>query len=266
MWPGYPYLVDLKDLLGSASALVREQGRLVRLPPGQAAVFVGDTHGDREASEEVLKRFLRPEFAIVFLGDYVDRGPDSAGNLALLLEAKLRQPQGLFLLMGNHEAWSVSPFSPADFWERLGPDAVRTWSRTLALLPFAALHPGGLLAVHGGLPDVSRTEEIEGLRLGSADWRRMTWGDWEDVPGSVLDPGSCGRPTFGRDYFQEVTRRLDLAVVVRSHQPFAPTYLFEDRCLTLFTSTAYGRPERQVAVLRPDRGLRDARDLELVTL
>ncbi|GAG60956.1 unnamed protein product, partial [marine sediment metagenome] len=38
-------------------------------------------------------------------GDYVDRGPDSAGNLESILQTKLAHPEAVFLLMGNHEGW-----------------------------------------------------------------------------------------------------------------------------------------------------------------
>jgi len=258
--------MDPRGLLAPASVLFRQQGRLIRLPGDQTIVFVGDTHGDREATESVLARFLLPGHVIVFLGDYVDRGPDSAGNLALLLQMKLSQPDRLFLLMGNHEAWAVSPFSPADFWEGPGPQSDPAYAETLSLLPFAAYHPRHILAVHGALPDVTTTEEIQDMRLGSGNWRKVTWGDWADAPGYVLDPGSFGRPTFGRDYFQEISSRLGLRALVRSHQPLVPAYLFADRCLTLFTSRVYGGSERRVAVLRPDRPVRSARDLELVSV
>jgi len=102
------------------------------------------------------------------------------------------------------------------------------------LLPFAAYHPHGVLALHGALPDVERVEEIEKVQLGSPDWRKITWGDWADAPGYALDSGVFGRPTFGRDFFEEIMERLGLKVLVRSHQPFAPTFLSscvrEDLC------------------------------------
>ena len=252
-----------RELLSRAAELLRKEGRLIRLPPDKTVVFVGDTHGDLEASEFVISRFLRADHVIVFLGDYVDRGPDSEGNLELLLRTKIHYPDRIYLLMGNHEAWTVEPFSPADFWRRLSPDEARFVGEALAALPFAAHHPAGVLALHGAFPDVERLEEIEDIKLGSFDWRKITWGDWVDAPGYVVDPGTFGRPAFGRGYFEEVMKRLNLRVLVRSHQPFAPLYLFEDRCLTIFTSSAYGGTERVVAVLKPGHKVSSARDLEL---
>lgn len=139
----------------------------------------------------------------------------------------------------------------------------RYYAEALSALPFAAHHPAGLLALHGAFPDVDGVDGIARVELGSFDWRKMTWGDWVDAPGYVVDPGTFGRPAFGKDYFEEIMDRLGLRVLVRSHQPFAPLYLFADRCLTIFTSLAYGGTERVVAVSRPGREIHTAKDLEL---
>ncbi|MGC9529232.1 MAG: metallophosphoesterase family protein [Candidatus Bipolaricaulaceae bacterium] len=242
------------------------QGRLVHLPADKDVVFVGDTHGDRQATERVLARFLSPQRVVVFLGDYVDRGPDSAGNLQLLLETKLDRPDQLHLLMGNHEGWSVCPFSPADFWQGLGRREGRAIGELLSLLPLVAYHPGGVLGLHGALPDVRSVDEIDSIPLGSADWRKITWGDWADVPEYVVDPGALGRPTFGRAYFDDVMARLSLRALVRSHQPFAPAYLFSGRCLTIFTSVAYGGTDRRVALLPAASRVSSAADLTVIDL
>jgi len=257
--------MELLELLREARPLFERAGRLVRLPKDEPIVFVGDTHGDREATEQVLERFPPSEHVLVFLGDYVDRGPDSEGNLMLLLQTKLNHPGRIHLLMGNHEGWLVAPFSPADFWESLPPGERQEVAEALARLPFAAWHPAGVLGLHGALPDVDEIGEIEQVQLGSSQWRKITWGDWEDAPGYVIGDW-FGRPTFGRDFFEEIGERLGLKALVRSHQPHAPLYLFDHRCLTIFTTHAYGGGDRRVAVLPPGRTVTDARDLELVDI
>ncbi len=243
--------------------VLEKEPRLIRLPSQRTTVFVGDTHGDREATEEVLRRYFDDQHVLVFLGDYVDRGPDSPGNLLLLMRAKISHPERIFLLMGNHEAWAVAPFTPADFWRSLGPKEEKILAETLALLPLAAFHPAGVLAVHGALPDVDDLEEIDRVTLGSANWRKMTWGDWVNGPGYCLDPGFFGRPAYGADYFFEVMGRLGLRALVRAHQPDAPLFLYGGHCLTLFTSHAYGPGPRRVAILRPGQTVRSAQDLEI---
>jgi serine/threonine protein phosphatase 1 len=70
---------------------------------------VGDIHGDLAHLEALLSQLpaLDEEDTIVFLGDYVDRGPDSAGVVELVrhgLEA--RTPARIVALRGSHEdAW-----------------------------------------------------------------------------------------------------------------------------------------------------------------
>ncbi|MCX7750209.1 MAG: serine/threonine protein phosphatase [Candidatus Bipolaricaulota bacterium] len=256
----------LEELARRLGVALGGTGRLVSLPADRPTVYVGDTHGDREATELVLDRFHPGEHVLVFLGDYVDRGPDSLGNLTLLLKAKLAHPEGVHLLMGNHEGWAVAPFTPADFWHRLPPREAEVLGEALLRLPLAAHHPAGVLALHGALPDVGSLEELSRVEPGSAAWRAITWGDWLEGPGSAFGAGHSGRPAFGRDHFLRVADRLGVRVLVRSHQPGAPLLLFDDRLLTLFTSRAYGDRVRRVAVLYPGGRVRTARDLVLRAL
>ncbi|MCS7198306.1 MAG: serine/threonine protein phosphatase [Candidatus Bipolaricaulota bacterium] len=239
--------MDERALLQGAFELFTSQGRLIELSSSGQVVFVGDTHGDYEASQLVVERYLDSETTLVFLGDYVDRGPQSLENILFLLEQKLKHPENIFLLQGNHEGWKFGEFSPADFWYELEEDRRRDFAEVLALLPFVVSTPNGVLAAHAGLPDVQTLSEINQIECGSAQWRAITWGDWQEVPGYYLgDWGS--RPQYGEAYFREIMRRFDKKVLVRGHQPHAPRYLFGKRCLTLFTSSAYPVP-RLVAIL-----------------
>jgi hypothetical protein len=243
-------------------ALLEDQGRLIQLPGDRTTVFVGDTHGDLDATERILDRYPTDDVTLVFLGDAVDRGANSPANLQLILQTKRARPESVYLLMGNHEAWSVEPFSPADFWNELNPqDAVRL-ADSLSHLPFAALHPSGVLALHGALPNLSDPALFRDIELGSTAWRAVTWGDWHEESAHATSV-SWGRPSFGREDFEARAGRLGIRVLVRSHQPFAPLYLYDDRCLTIFSSCAYGNGPRRVAVLRPGADVRTARDLIL---
>ena len=236
--------------------------RLVRLPDDRPIIYVGDTHGDRDAVASVFSRFSVPSHVIVFLGDTVDRGPDSIGTLKLVLERKREAPSSIHLLMGNHEAWGVSQFSPADFWQNLTVDQADRCARHLMTLPLAAWHPSGTLATHGGLPNLRSLDAMDDIELGSEAWRAITWGDW--VSDRRFAGRFEGRPSFGPTTFEERSFQLGVKVLIRSHQPMAPLYLFDDRCLTLFTSIAYGGTTRRVARLLPDQQIKTARDLNLI--
>ncbi|HEY3448759.1 MAG TPA: metallophosphoesterase [Myxococcales bacterium] len=72
-------------------------------------IAVGDVHGDFEALERLLGLLppLEPTDTLVFLGDYVDRGPHSAKVVELLRhDLPQRTPAKVVALKGNHEdAW-----------------------------------------------------------------------------------------------------------------------------------------------------------------
>lgn len=64
---------------------------------------IGDIHGYRDKLERLLDAVQPTERdQVVFLGDYIDRGPDSCGVIELLLEFERRFPHTVFL-RGNHE-------------------------------------------------------------------------------------------------------------------------------------------------------------------
>jgi serine/threonine protein phosphatase 1 len=80
------------------------------LPPGQRVYAIGDVHGclDRlTALHQAIGQDLaeRPvaDALLIHLGDYVDRGPDSAGVIALLSAGSPIPHMRTVNLMGNHE-------------------------------------------------------------------------------------------------------------------------------------------------------------------
>ncbi|MFW6013246.1 MAG: metallophosphoesterase, partial [Candidatus Bipolaricaulota bacterium] len=77
--------------------VLSKEGNLVEPNVTGDLIFVGDTHGDLQASRKVIEKYLNNDNVIVFLGDYVDRGPKSRENLHYLLTNKLNYPQNLYL-------------------------------------------------------------------------------------------------------------------------------------------------------------------------
>jgi serine/threonine protein phosphatase 1 len=69
---------------------------------------VGDIHGDLEALTRVFGYLpsLDADDTVVFLGDYMDRGPDSAGVIKFVRDLAKAGPAKVVALRGNHEdAW-----------------------------------------------------------------------------------------------------------------------------------------------------------------
>lgn len=82
-------------------------------PQGERVYAIGDVHGCRSELELLLQRITDDISGaggpahLVFLGDYVDRGPDSAGVLGRLVDGPLPGTRHSFL-MGNHEEAMLS--------------------------------------------------------------------------------------------------------------------------------------------------------------
>ena len=97
---------------------------------------IGDIHGQLEELERVLSLIEKdggPEAEIVFVGDYVDRGPESRGVVELLMKAQ-SEGRPWRMIRGNHDRYltrfldNATVYDPATsaglFWfnPRLGGD------------------------------------------------------------------------------------------------------------------------------------------------
>src|SRR3990167_5157122 len=70
---------------------------------------VGDIHGCIDELVCLLEGLpLEPSDRLVFLGDYVDRGPDSKGVVSYLIEAQRKGMPEMIFLKGNHEDMFLS--------------------------------------------------------------------------------------------------------------------------------------------------------------
>ena len=70
---------------------------------------VGDIHGCSEELASLLEALpLEPLDQLIFLGDYVDRGPDSKGVVSYLIDWQRKGEQEVVFLKGNHEDMFLS--------------------------------------------------------------------------------------------------------------------------------------------------------------
>ncbi len=236
---------------------------LVELPKKGKLIVVGDTHGDLETTKIIVKNFLNKKNCyICFLGDYVDRGPKSKENIDFLLSLKEKH-ENLILLAGNHEMYPVVECSPADFWENLNENEFNFYKEKFLSLPICA-YGNGFITLHGALPEIEKLEDMEKIEIGDKEWFKIMWGDFKDKEGEYLGD-FLGRPKFGKDYFLKVMDKIGVNVLIRSHDPYAPERMFNNRCLTIFTSIAYGT-ERKIAFINLRKKIKSIDDIEIISL
>lgn len=152
---------------GGQGEIASARARLTLDDAPRLIYAIGDVHGSLDLLRTLEQRIVRDASAgadrklIIMLGDYIDRGPDSAGVLDHLL---LPPPRGFerICLVGNHEQMMLDAASAA----RGGPD----W-----------LANGGDIALASyGVP----IQQLRGLRPGSAKLRQVIL---ERVPADHID-------------------------------------------------------------------------------
>jgi serine/threonine protein phosphatase 1 len=151
------------------------------LPPGRRIYAIGDIHGCA-AQLASLHAMIADDLArrpvaaplLLHIGDYVDRGPDSAGVIARLVDGSPLPGVPMVNLMGNHEhtmlealsgeraagtdwlfaggraalqSYGVDPDSPRETWPSAIPPAHMAFLRGLDLMH----RDGGYVFVHAGV-------------------------------------------------------------------------------------------------------------------
>ena len=157
-----------------------------RLPAGLRVYAVGDVHGRDDLLAALHARIAAdwaaapaPTAAIVYLGDYVDRGPDSAAVLERIAGPPPVEGAETVALKGNHEAMMLDALAPGapqqamTLWLWNGGQAtLRNYpegvpERHMALLRGLRLtwEAGDYLFVHAGIDPALGLEEQPEMTL-----------------------------------------------------------------------------------------------------
>ncbi|MEO1251395.1 MAG: metallophosphoesterase family protein [Pseudomonadota bacterium] len=110
-------------------------------PDGKRFYAIGDIHGAADALDRLIDRIDAEKAGdvtkeLVFLGDYVDRGPDSKGVIERLIAIGAEFPGSVFL-KGNHEAVMLDflndPEEMLEWLEWGGDETLRSYGVSGAL-------------------------------------------------------------------------------------------------------------------------------------
>lgn len=227
----------------------------------------GDIHGQYY---DLLRLFeingFPPESRYLFLGDYVDRGKQSIETICLLLAYKIKYPNDMFLLRGNHESANVCKVY--GFYDECKKRlSVKSWKLFCNLfdhLPLSAIIDKKILCMHGGiskeLVNVSQLKAFkrpleipeQGLACD------LLWADPSEATNGWAANERGVSCTFGSKVLEAFLDKNDLDLVCRAHQVVEEGYEFfgEQTLVTIFSAPNYlGEFDNNGAVMQVDKEL-----------
>jgi serine/threonine protein phosphatase 1 len=103
---------------------------------------IGDIHGCLNSLNQLLKKLEDySDYTFIFVGDYIDRGPDSSGVIERLIQ--FQQQQDCIFLRGNHEQMLLDAYfdNKLDLWLTNGGDAtLKSYEATYNTIHFPREH------------------------------------------------------------------------------------------------------------------------------
>ncbi|KAK4494859.1 hypothetical protein PRZ48_014215 [Zasmidium cellare] len=257
---------DVRRLCEKAREVLQDESNV---QPVKCPVTVcGDIHGQFHDLMELFKiGGPNPDTNYLFMGDYVDRGYFSVETVTLLVALKIRYPQRITILRGNHESRQITQvygfydeclrkYGNANVW--------KFFTDLFDYLPLTALIDNQIFCLHGGLsPSIDTLDNIRALdRIQEVPHEGpmcdLLWSDPDDRCGWGISPRGAGY-TFGQDISEAFNHNNGLTLVARAHQLVMEGYNWsQDRnVVTIFSAPNYCyRCGNQAAIMEIDEHLK----------
>ena len=256
---------EIKFLIDKSIPIMKEQKMLVEL---EAPLHVcGDIHGQYYDLLRIFEHCGYPgEYNYLFLGDYVDRGKQSLETVCLLLCYKIKYPEKVTLLRGNHES-SVTNRIYGFYDECKRRYNVRIWRSFTDLfnwLPVAAIIDEKILCMHGGLsPDLKNLQNITDISRPTdiPDTGLLCDLLWSDPDKDCVEYDENDRGVsviFGEKIVQDFNKKNDLDLIIRAHQVVDDGYEFfaQRQLITIFSAPNYcGEFDNSAGIMIIDESL-----------
>lgn len=216
---------EVKALCAKARELLAGESNVQRVEA--PITLCGDIHGQFYDLMELFKVGGEvPETNYLFLGDFVDRGYYSVETFLLLLALKVRYPDKVTLIRGNHESRQITQVY--GFYDEClrKYGSVNVWRYCTDIfdyLSLAALVEDRLFCVHGGLsPAIKTIDEIRSIDRKQevpheGSMCDLLWSDPEGIPGWGVSPRGAGY-LFGQTAVLQFNRTNGIEVIARAHQ------------------------------------------------
>ena len=236
-------------VIDKAYGILEKEESLLKI---SAPLYIcGDIHGqyyDLLRVFDILK--YPPQSTFLFLGDYVDRGKQSLECLLLLLCLKIKYPDKIFLLRGNHECEALNKMY-GFFDECKRRLSIKCFKKIITLfniMPISALINENILCMHGGLSkELQNIEQINKILRPTDIPNEGLLCDilWSDPNESLNeDFGSNERNisvTFSKDVVKNFLEKNNLDLICRAHQVVEEGFEFfaDMKLVTIFTAPNY---------------------------
>ena len=211
---------------------------------------VGDIHGQYD---DLLRIFSKngkpPHCRYLFLGDYVDRGIFSLETIMLLFCYKIKYPEHIFLLRGNHETKSISSIYGFrdEIKQRYGMDSLwKSYCAVFSQMPVCAIVLKYMFCCHGGLSPVFLEDRVRSGQQGLIDFINnrkrpyvvvmgaelfdTLWSDPEETPGPKNPMFKFGNRqctcTYNEVAVLKFLKKFQLQKIIRAHQPVKEGFKF----------------------------------------
>ncbi|VDO28002.1 unnamed protein product [Onchocerca flexuosa] len=256
---------EICEMIETARVLFSNEGALINV--SIPVVVVGDIHGQYADLQRIFAAVGRPgRTRFLFLGDYVDRGPQSLECICSLIAWKIAYPKRIFLLRGNHEFASVN--REYGFYDELAArfsvgQAMRLWKEfndLFSIFPFSALIKNKILCMHGGLsPHLESLNDIRNIKMPVMEAfpdtleQDLVWSDPKlDMRGYEPNKLRNVSIAFGEDIVYKTCKRLNLDLIIRAHQVMENGYGFfaGRKLITVFSAPLYAELNNKGAVIR----------------
>lgn len=281
---------EIIDLCNQAQEIIEKQAMLIHI---EAPVKVfGDIHGQYSdlmrffdlwggpCNPEEGKINVEDNYNYVFLGDYVDRGNHSLETICLLLALKVKFPNKIVLLRGNHEdRWINSGFGFLDECENrlqenadLPESVFNRINNLFEYLPLGCLIENVILCLHGGIgSSLKKVEQIENIPRPLEVVHEVQtpaeklvvdilWSDPTDSDNDVgiqanqvRDPHGTGNIVkFGPDVVKDFLQKNKLDKIIRAHECVMDGFerFAGGDLMTIFSATDYcGKHKNAGAIL-----------------
>jgi len=239
---------QVRQLCAKATEILEREDNVavVRTP----VTVVGDIHGQYFDLLELFKIAGEcPDTNFLFLGDYVDRGYHSVECLTLLTLLKVRYPNRITILRGNHESRQITQVY--GFYDEVmrkygNANPWTYFTNMFDALPLSAVVENQVFTPHGGLsPSVSTIGEINELDRNQevpheGPMCDLVWSDPDDRVGWGVSPRGAGF-TFGEDITKQWNHVNSLRLVIRAHQLVMDGFQWahDNSALTIFSAPNY---------------------------